>query len=147
MLLWSLCSHVISWQLQLAGRWAAAGWQRGEIRSCAAYSCVANASFRKLVCWQLAFELAEELREVVLSWPAFDRDTLGLQLLRACDSVAANIAEASGRWYANDKRRILYIARGSPTETEHWMLTAQRRDLIDDRFDGRVAEMARTLNG
>ena len=82
-----------------------------------------------------------------MRWPPLDRDSLGLQLLRACDSIAASIAEASGRWYANDKRRLLYIARGSLAETEHGILTATKRRLLSDDYDEQLAEIGGTLNG
>jgi four helix bundle protein len=104
-------------------------------------------AFRNLVAWQRAFELGNEVRGRVGGWPAIDQESVGLQLVRSCDSVAANIAEATGRWYANDKRRLLHIARGSLHETEHWILTAQARHLLDNTFDDRLAELGRTLNG
>ena len=68
-------------------------------------------------------------------------------MIRAADSVPANIAEASGRWHAQDKRRLLHTARGSLYELEHWIATATARDLLDDRFDGKLGEIGRTLNG
>lgn len=65
-------------------------------------------------------------------WPSFDRWSVGLQLIRAVDSVAANIAEASGRWQPRDKKRLLVVARGSLVETEHWIETAYDRGLLEE---------------
>jgi hypothetical protein len=43
------------------------------------------------------------------------RDTVGKQLVRAVDSIGANIAEGSGRGTDPEFRRFLRIARGSYT--------------------------------
>ena len=102
--------------------------------------------FNDLVAYQQAVALASELYAAVATWPAFDRDTLGEQLMRAADSVGANIAEATGRWSAADRRRVLFIARGELHETEHWLNVAHARGLSPTHSE-RVAEIARTLNG
>jgi hypothetical protein len=39
------------------------------------------------------------------------------------------------------------MARGSLYETEHWLLRAQKRGLLDDGPLGRLDETARALNG
>ena len=70
-----------------------------------------------------------------------------MQLVRAADSVHANIAEAAGRWTKSDKRNFLMIARGSLYETENWITRARARGLLTDDYDEQLAEIARTLNG
>jgi four helix bundle protein len=66
-------------------------------------------SFWRLRTYQLALEVAREVRTEVLRWNSFDRWSLGLQRVRAIESVGANIAEAEGRWYEGDKRRLLFM--------------------------------------
>ena len=104
-------------------------------------------TFRNLTAYRLAAELGDDVHEAVARWPSFARWTVGLQLVRAADSVAANIAEASGRWHEADKRRLFIVARGSLYETEHWLLRAQRRSLPTSETDEKLDELARTLNG
>jgi four helix bundle protein len=104
-------------------------------------------NFRSLAAYQRARALADELREVSLAWSPFDRDSVGLQMVRAADSVGANIAEAGGRRTVKDKRHFLMIARGSLLETEHWLDCARARALIDGSYDEKVAAIARPLNG
>ncbi len=104
-------------------------------------------NFRSLAAYRLADELAQDVYASVAAWPAFDRSTVGLQLVRSADAVGANIAEASGRWTKTDRRRALVIARGELMETEHWIGTARRRGLIKSDPSERVAEIARALNG
>jgi len=107
---------------------------------------VATDAFRGLRAYALASELADELHREVAGWPPFERWTIGLQLVRAADSIGANIAEASGRWHLADKRRLLVIARGSLYELEHWLLRARARGLSCSTSPV-LAELGRTLNG
>jgi four helix bundle protein len=100
-----------------------------------------------LVAYQLSVEVADEVHARARRWPAFERWTVGMQLVRALDSVGANIAEASGRWHEADKRRLLLIARGSLYEAEHWMLRAEARGLLPPGATERLAEPVRALNG
>jgi four helix bundle protein len=103
--------------------------------------------FRRLRAYELAFLLARDLNEAVYRWQKFERWSLGIQLMRAADSIGANIAEATGRWHVADQRRVLYLARGSLYETEHWIHVAKDRGLLAEDADAQIAELARTLTG
>ena len=72
---------------------------------------------------------------------------MGRQLVRAADSIGANIAEAMGRWTLPDAKRFLLIAKGSVNETEHWLLRARARGLVSNEYDELLNEAGRTLNG
>ena len=91
--------------------------------------------------------MADELHVAVRRWSEYDRSTVGMQLVRAADSVHANIAEAAGRWTKTDRRHFLMIARGSLYEAEGWIERARARGLLKNDYDDRLAEIARTLNG
>jgi four helix bundle protein len=80
-------------------------------------------------------------------WDSLDAWSAGIQLVRAADSIGANIAEAYGRHGYRDQRRLLYVARGSAYETEHWIDRAVARRLLSSGFPTRIAEVIRTLNG
>jgi four helix bundle protein len=95
----------------------------------------------------LAVELADGLHQAIKAWPSFDRWSLGMQLVRTADSIGANIAEGSGRWHRTDERRLLYMARGSLYETEHWMQRAEARHLLQPGSTDQLTEIAKTLNG
>jgi len=103
--------------------------------------------FRRLRAYELATSLARDLDAAVSRWDKFERWSLGIQLMRAADSIGANIAEATGRWHPADQRRVLYFARGSLYETEHWVAVAKARGLLPNDADTRIPEVARTLNG
>jgi four helix bundle protein len=108
---------------------------------------MARSKFHDLDVYKLAVALGDDLYSRVVRWPAFDRFSLGGQLVRSADSVGANIAEATGRWHGPDKRRLLFIARGSLCETEHWIARAETRGLLPLGTTARAEEIARALNG
>jgi four helix bundle protein len=52
--------------------------------------------FERLRVYKLSEDLTDQIWELVVSWNQFARDTLGKQLVRAADSIGANIAEGVG---------------------------------------------------
>ncbi len=93
---------------------------------------VAQTDFEKLRVYRLAEQLGDEAWGVVLKWSGLARDTVGKQLVRAADSVGANIAEGVGRGTFQDNRRFVRIARGSLNETKHWLRRAFVRSLLTE---------------
>src|SRR5713101_4139027 len=77
--------------------------------------------------------LSDKIWEIALGWKPFARDTVGKQIVRAADSIGANIAEGSGRGSTQDNRRFMRMARGSLYETQHWLRRAFRRKLLTSR--------------
>ena len=57
---------------------------------------MATVQFDELEVYQLAERLSDQIWAIVLRWNVFARDTVGKQLVRAADSVGANIAEGAG---------------------------------------------------
>jgi four helix bundle protein len=94
---------------------------------------MARSNFENLRVYQLAEELADRIWEIVLGWNIFARDTVGKQLVKAADSVGANISEGTGRGTFIDNRRFVRISRGSLNETQHWLRRAYKRKLLDDK--------------
>src|SRR5215207_866987 len=104
-------------------------------------------AFTNLVAYRLAGELSDDVGRAVARWDSFEKWSIGIQLARASDSIGANIAEALGRWHTKDRRYLLMVARGSLYETEHWLVRAEARGLADRSVQGKLDEIARTLNG
>ncbi len=86
--------------------------------------------FEKLDVYKLAEKLSDEIWTVVTAWGYFSRDTVGRQLVRAADSIGANIAEGAGRGSFTDNRRFIRNARGSLNETRRWLRRAHQRSLL-----------------
>lgn len=53
----------------------------------------------ELKVYNLAMEMGEEVWKIVIEWGYFEKDTIGKQLVRAIDSVAANLSEGFGRFH------------------------------------------------
>ena len=94
---------------------------------------MAKSDFENLKVYQMSEQLADEIWDVVIGWDRFARDTIGGQIVKAADSIGANIAEGSGRRSFQDNRRFIRIARGSLKETQHFLRRAYRRKLLDDK--------------
>lgn len=93
---------------------------------------MARTVFENLDVYKLAERLSQAIWKTVRAWGSFDRDTLGKQLVRAADSIGANIAEGFGRGNGPDHKRFIRIARGSICEVKHWLRLAYGRDLLNE---------------
>lgn len=82
--------------------------------------------------YNLAMEIGEDVYSIVSKWNYFDKDTVGKQLVRSSDSVAANLSEGLGRYHYKERKNFSYYSRGSLFETITWITKANKRNLIDD---------------
>src|SRR4051812_32264837 len=92
--------------------------------------CLMKSNFENLRVYQLSEKIADRIWDLVLDWEPFARNTVGGQLVRAADSVGANIVEGDGRGSYADHRRFIRTARGSLNETKHCLRRAYRRNLL-----------------
>ena len=90
----------------------------------------------ELQVYQLAMELGEKIWNIVLNWNYFEKDTIGKQLVRAADSVAANLSEGFGRFFYKENKQFCYYSRGSLFETKSWLTKANNRKLIPEDLFG-----------
>ncbi|MFQ5661600.1 MAG: four helix bundle protein [Gammaproteobacteria bacterium] len=88
--------------------------------------------FEKLDVYKIAEKLGDEIWDLVKMWQHFERETIGKQMTRSTDSIAANIAEGAGRGSYQDNRRFVRMARASLYETRHWLRRAYKRRLINE---------------
>ena len=107
-------------------------------------------NFEKLQVYQLSEKLADNVWNIVISWDSFAKHTVGKQIVRAADSIGANISEGSGRGSIQDNRRFVRIARGSLYETIHWLRRCYLRKLLSQsevkKLRLLVEELAPKLN-
>ena len=91
---------------------------------------MARTQFEELEVYRLSEKLSDLIYRVVRLWAKLDQNTVGTQLIRAADSIGANIAEGAGRGSFADNRRFIRIARGSLYEVKHWLRRAYCRQLL-----------------
>jgi four helix bundle protein len=111
---------------------------------------MARTDFENLRVYRLSEDLADEIWSMVVSWDSFAQRALGGQLVRAADSIGANIAEGAGRGSYQDNRRFVRIGRGSLNETKHFLRRAFRRKMMTRdqvaRLQPLLDELAPKLN-
>ena len=103
-------------------------------------------NFEKLQVYQLSEKIADNVRNIVVTWSPFARDTVGKQIVRAADSIGANIAEGSGRGSLVDNRRFVRMARGSLYETLHWLRRSYMRKLLSQSEVKKLRELVQELS-
>jgi len=91
---------------------------------------MAYGKLEDLEIFRQAEAIADRIHTLVQSWPSFDKKTTGSQIVRAADSIGANIAESFGRFHYGDKLNFLYYARGSAYEVKFWIRRAAKRGLL-----------------
>lgn len=81
-------------------------------------------------CYRRAFNLSNYVWQQISTWPYFEKQTLGIQLVRAVDSISANLAEGFGRYGRRDKIKFYRYAMGSQKEALDWNEKAKTRELF-----------------
>lgn len=96
--------------------------------------------------YQLSVEIGDIIWEKVENWKWLAQKTVGKQLIRSGDSIAANIAEGYGRYFFKDRKQFCYYSRGSLLETKAWILKAFRRKLLAEEEYNLLMEKLQTLH-
>jgi four helix bundle protein len=85
------------------------------------------------------YNLSEKLSDMI--WYDYDKwaekvqKTIGYQIIRAADSIAANLAEGYGRFTPADRKTFYRYARGSFEETKAWLRKLIRRKIITEEIE------------
>lgn len=87
-------------------------------------------SFKDLVVWQKADQLANAVFDLSPRMPSDQRFVLTAQMQRAALSIAANIVEGFGRRLPRDKARFYNIAEASAAELQYFLMFAAKRDMV-----------------
>lgn len=99
------------------------------------------------------YQLSEKLSDLVWygfdNWPEKVKKTVGYQIVRAADSISANIAEGYGRFSPPERKLFYRYARGSFEETKAWLRKLIRRNIITretDDYQKIIDELGPKLN-
>jgi four helix bundle protein len=100
--------------------------------------------------YEKSMDLGKKVWNIVKAWDHFEKDTIGKQLVRSVDSVAANLCEGFGRFHFKDSKNFYYYSRGSLYETKTWLTKARNRNLItEEEYNSFIVEinnLGETLN-
>lgn len=91
-----------------------------------------KAQFENLDIYKLSEKISDIIWNAIIFWDTFNKNNIGSQLIRSCDSIGANIAEGNGRGTINENKRFARIARGSLYETIHWLRRSVKRKLLSE---------------
>ena len=93
----------------------------------------------------LSMQLGEDVWEIVSRWNSFAKNAMGLQLVKAADSIASNLSEGLGRYHYKDVRNFSYFSRGSLFETKTWVTKSFNRRLIDEEKFRRLSDQGEII--
>src|SRR5687768_16467635 len=80
---------------------------------------------QKIVAWQQAHQVALIVRQATKRYPKNGYASQKAQMIRAAESIAANIVEGCGSRTRRELARFLDISLKSSTELEGWLLLAR----------------------
>lgn len=106
--------------------------------------------FRDLEIYQLSVELSKDVYKLIENLPKNQKFVLNDQVLRAVNSVGANIAEGFGRYHKKEFIHFLYLSRGSMMEVLHFIIICKELKYINqndfDKFDNQITILGIKLN-
>ena len=96
--------------------------------------------------YKLSMDLGEKIWNMVVNWNYFEKDipiNIGSkQLIRAIDSVAANLSEGYGRFFYKENKQFCYYSRGPLYESKTWLSKANKRNLIsNDNYESLISDI------
>jgi len=101
--------------------------------------------FEKLIVWQKAVDLSDEIHLLVKKFPKDEVYVLTSQIKRAADSVSLNIAEGSTGQSNPEFARFLRIALRSDIEVVSCIYLAKRRGYINDTGFQKIYKMCEEI--
>ena len=106
-------------------------------------------SYRDLIAWQKAMDLAQDVYRASGSFPREEMYGLTSQLRRCAISIPSNIAEGQGRMTKKDFKLFLGHARGSLLELETQVILAEKLGYLKSSSSllNKGDEVKRILNG
>src|ERR1051325_9845231 len=108
-------------------------------------------SFRDLIVWQKAMDLAEHCYRSSKRFPREDQMVLGFEIRKSAVSIPSNIAEGFGRHYTAAYVNHLWVANGSDNELQTQIELGNRVGLVTEQEAATIIadaqEVGRMLRG
>jgi len=102
-------------------------------------------TLEKLEVYNIDEKFSDDIWDIVVKWDYFKKDTIGKQLVRAADSISANIAEGYGRYFYKESKQFYFYSRGSIQETKSWLSKCMRRKLKATEICEPLIELCKKL--
>ena len=83
--------------------------------------------------YKTAFHLSNFVWKIIVQWDYFGKNTVGMQFVKAVDSIPANLAEGFGRKTKKDKIKFYNYSYGSLQESLDWNEKAHVRKLLAEK--------------
>ena len=100
--------------------------------------------------YRIAYDLSNYIWDIVLKWDYFQKNTVGIQFVKAADSISANISEGFGRYSKKDKIRFYRIGMGSTRESFNWYSKSVVRKLLSNKEEiyikGELDKLPKAIN-
>lgn len=104
-------------------------------------------SFRDLIVWQKAHQLAIEIYKMTKLFPQEEKFGLVSQMRRAAVSIPANVAEGFAKRSIKDKSNFYNIAQGSLEELKYYIILSKDIGYTEDEdLMSKADEVGRLLN-
>jgi four helix bundle protein len=101
--------------------------------------------------YQISKSISKQAWIIFKKLPKPHQFGIGMQMLRAADSISANIAEGYGRYHYKESVNFNNYARGSAYETLDWISKLQERCLTESEESKQITLnlnlFIRKLNG
>ncbi len=101
--------------------------------------------------YKISILLKREIYKLVNKLPKEEKYRLTNQIQRSASSIAANIAEAYGKFNYKEKIHSLYIARGEALETKNHLTDTLDKRLVNklefQKLEDLCINVIKTING
>jgi four helix bundle protein len=108
-------------------------------------------SFKELKCWQQGKILRNDIKNLIVKFPDYEKYELASQMRRVSRSVTHNIAEGFGRFHHQENIQFCRIARGSLSELiDQVDVCLDEKYILNDeaeRLEEQINEVMKILNG
>ena len=102
-------------------------------------------SFRQLLAWQRAVDLAVDVHRATRLLPAFEKFELGRELRRSAVSIPSNVAEGFNRHSRPAYRSHVAIALGSTGELDTQLEVGLRLDYFEVSLAEKLFQSSETV--
>lgn len=108
-------------------------------------------SFEDLNCWKMGRQLRNDVKQLIITFPDFEKYELVSQMRRASRSVTHNISEGYGRFYHKENIQYCRTSRGSLYELLDQIITSLDEGYITEeeyqKYKKQINDCLAVFNG